>query len=507
MNANDLLDLIGEAEETYVLSAQAHREPKAPVKRFPAKKWILIAAVVALMALLLGCAVVLMRMQDLKIAEETGLRRFDEQGQRIEPTEVTQDVISIRGYPGSPNHLATREWYEFLQTYDPDYALLTDDNEPGIPEDYLYPYFCYTWEMVDKVDEITEKYGLKLLSAETVVQRWQIQVMFEALGIDGVCHEEAAARVTNGSGYFYPEGNFKYDFELLLPQENDNWPWEIWTTLYYTRKDYFDPDYICVDTEIFDQWNYTTSDGSEILIAMCNWGGFFFAEQENAYITVSLNTNAMLSADEIRRPTRHDMELAAEVIDFSMAPLTPDMSDMEEKLAQKEYEAKQAESPISYATYADYIQEKYIDNADRLAGTPYVRSHYALRDLNGDGVEELLLGNAEDHFRDVLTIKDGKVESIWFWSHMNLCENNVILITGYSGLTGQGVSFGYYKLETDRLTMLACLYYDEETAVWSKQESETEEPTEITEAEANAIRSQYPLLDIQMNPIRDFPMN
>lgn len=505
MNPHSLLDLIGEAEEAYVLAAQAHREPRSRHPRLlPLKKFFLIAAVVALMALLLGCAVVLMRMQDLKIGEEDGLRRFDQQGQRIEPTEVTEAVLSIRGYPGSPNQLATREWYEFLQTYDPDGSLMTDENMAGIPQNYLYAYSCYTPDMAAKVDEIAETYQLKLLSAETVVQRWQIQALFQALGIDGVCHEANAARVTDGSGYFYPEGNFKYDFELLLPQENSNWPAEIWATLYYTRKDYFDPDYIQVDTEIFDQWSYTTADGSQILIASCAWGGFLFAEQEDAWLTVTLNTSAMLPDDDLRRPTRRDFELAADAIDFSLSPQVPDMTDLSAKLEQadKDHEAKQEAAAKVYASYADYIREKYIDGADRLLGTPYMRNYYALWDVNGDGVEELLLGSEADHFRDLLSIQDGHVFGIQFWCHMNLCEGGVIQITETSYFTGEPTTYGYYQVENRHLIQLIQLRRDEETGLWYQLSGEEE--TEISESEVDAILSRYPLIDLEMKPITDF---
>ena len=528
MNSNDLLDVIGEAKESYVLDAVNTRNGMQPkTKRLSLNRAFLIAAVIAMLLLLVGCTVAyVLSLQDLKIADKSYVKDHDAYGREIEPTEVTQDVISIRGYFESPNQRATKEWYEFEQTYDPEHLLLTDENELGIPDNYYYAYDCYTWEMVEKVDEIANKYGLKLLSPETVIQRWQIGVMFDALGIGGVCHEENAARVSDGAGCFYPEGNFQYEFEFLLPQEGDNWSYEIWATMYYTKKDYFDPDYVSMSITQYDQWHYTTADGADVLIAMKEDGGaFLFTEQEDAYITVHLDTTLMLDTWETERATKKDMELAADTIDFSMSPIIPDMTGMEEKLAQadREYEDAQAaaaeKASVGYATYSTYIKEKYIDGAEALMGTPFVRNYYALVDVTGDGVDELLLGKSEDHFRDLLTIRDGKVHTINSWSTMNLCENNVILITGYIDEGGEPISYVYCIAsdESYGLTPIEEVSYDFSAKCWTRRNLEDENNNDekaevqityspISDEEFSAIIGKYPVVDITMKPLSEYPI-
>ena len=80
MRTNDLLDAIGEAKETYVLeAAEAWNAAETPRKRsIPPRKLLLIAAVLALLTCLLGCAIAMLRLQDQKIGEDVFTRYYDE---------------------------------------------------------------------------------------------------------------------------------------------------------------------------------------------------------------------------------------------------------------------------------------------------------------------------------------------------------------------------------------------------------------------------------------------
>lgn len=59
MNSNDILDMVGDAKDTYVWDAQRIRTGDIPVtkKKTPPKRALLIAAMIALMLLLVGCTV------------------------------------------------------------------------------------------------------------------------------------------------------------------------------------------------------------------------------------------------------------------------------------------------------------------------------------------------------------------------------------------------------------------------------------------------------------------
>lgn len=139
-----------------------------------------------------------------------------------------------------------------------------DNNELGIPNPYYIPYGCYSWEMVNKLDEIVQRYDLKLLSSDVGCQSYESSVLFSSLGIDGVFHGD----VEYLAGYFYPEGTF--NIALLFQPDTDQWPYEDnLAEYYYSVKEYFDPVYYEVaDLENCTQWNYTRSDGRTVLLVM-----------------------------------------------------------------------------------------------------------------------------------------------------------------------------------------------------------------------------------------------
>lgn len=517
MNALDLLDAVGNARDVYITAAM--EEPSRLHRPSRRRIWV-IALAAALALLLMGCAVAyVLSLQELKIAETPGIRNFDASGQWAGPTEVTEAVISLRGYPGSPNQLATREWYDFEKTYDPQKQLMVDDQPEGVDHSHYYAYGCYTTEMAEKVDEIAAKYGLKLLSPETVVQRYQMDIMFEALGIKDVCHSEKTAKVTSGAGYFYPEGNFKYEFDLFLPMADGETSPMISAYMLYAKKDYFDPDYQRIDAELFEEWTYTTSDGHEILVAMSSWGGYLFGETEDAYLTVSLQMAGFFKKQDTEGWNRRCMEQAAEAINFSLAPRVPDMTELAEKLAQAEaaHEAELAaaaeKNRQTHSTYAGAIQ-KYLDGS---VEWPYNREYYALVDVTGDGEPELLLAREERHFNDILTIRDGKVVSIEYWMNLNLCEDNVILRTSYFPLDVVNDDYDnprYYgfarikesedgKQYRETFVSINC---DTATREWTKTDELTGEQTPIAKEDIADFLAQYPKLDIEMKPLREFAM-
>ena len=95
MNANDILDMVGDAKGTYVWDAQQARSNQNvnTPKRTSFGRVLLIAAVVALMLLLMGCAWLVMNLQDLKVDEfHYNDYKFDEYGNLIATEEKTNDL-------------------------------------------------------------------------------------------------------------------------------------------------------------------------------------------------------------------------------------------------------------------------------------------------------------------------------------------------------------------------------------------------------------------------------
>lgn len=508
MNANEILDMIGDAKGTYLWETQKYRDGTAGAKPLPLPRrrlW-LVAAVIGLMLLLVGCTVAyVLRLQDLKVAEyrPTTPTVYDENGDVISlPTLPQRTQITLQG----ANQEALAEWNSFCRDYDPDGAIVTanDNNELGIPNPYYIPYGCYSWEMVNKLDEIVQKYDLKLLSPDVGCQYYESSVLFSSLGIDGVFHGD----VEYLSGYFYPEGTFK--IELLFRPDTDQWPYEDnLAEYYYSVKEYFDPVYYEVaDLENCTQWNYTRSDGRTVLLAMNDEWARIIADLQDALVTVLFASSKWDGGTKVQM-TQSALEQISEQFDFSIQPHPADMTKVDALMeaAQAAYEAERAAAAENlYAKgYEQYIQQK-LEKAAAHSTRMRDGLFYALCDLNGDGVMELLSGGKASLW-EILSMRDGKsyqyadCEKISSLAALQftVCENHVLELERIRDNSAE--IWYYFRAEAEGLTYLEGLEKNEDTW-YSLPVSPTEGPdaevrTEITEQQAQAIIASYVPLEPQ----------
>jgi len=500
MNAKQLLTVIGEAQDDYISAAIQTREGTAPVRHLSGKRALLLAAVITLALLLVGCAVVyVLSLQEMKVGETTVTQRFNDEGRKIEPTEVQEDVISLNSHSDSPLRQATREWYEFLESYDTDKALLyeagNDPNPHGIPDDYWGIYGCYTWDMVSKVDEIAQKYGLKLLSRDTLVQTWQNAILFEALGIEGICKKDAPAEIQYLSGSFQENGSFHLTVDFTLT--GSAWDRQIWSGYRYSQAGYFDPVTSSLNTEAWEQWSYTTSDGIPLLLAMTDTSAYIFAERPEGMITVSLtlNTDMGFPYDENRPiPDKSVVEQAAEIFDYTIRPqAVTDYAAIEEKLAraEAEWEASQTVTAEVFHSFGEYLlNDFWIDDKT-----------YVLYDLDGDGSEELLLGTADGIFEEILFLRNGSVESLWL-APTRLCRDG-ILYGCDSAPEYDYETHSYTRFENGQLHVVESL--SREGGEWTRCDNDFGAyPKAITAEEAQAIRDRYTQAELEWSSALDY---
>lgn len=506
MNANEILDMIGDAKGTYLWETQKYRDGTAGAKPLPRRRLWLVAAVIGLMLLLVGCTVAyVLRLQDLKVAEyrPTTPTVYDENGDVISlPTLAPRTQITLQG----ANQEALAEWNSFCRDYDPDGAIVTanDNNELGIPNPYYIPYGCYSQEMVDKLDEIVQKYDLKLLSPDVGCQSYESSVLFSSLGIDGVFHGD----VEYLAGYFYPEGTF--NIALLFQPDTDQWPYEDnLAEYYYSVKEYFDPVYYEVaDLENCTQWNYTRSDGRTVLLVMNDEWARIIADLQDALVTVSFASSKWDGGNKVQM-TQSALEQISEQFDFSIQPHPADMTKVDALMeaARAAYEAERAAAAENLYTkgYEQYIQQK-LEKAAAHSTRTRDGLFYALCDLNGDGVMELLSGGKASLW-EILSMRDGesyqyadceKISSLAALQ-FTVCENHVLELERIRDNSAE--IWYYFRAEAERLTYLEGLEKNEDTwyslPVSPTEGSDAEVRTEITEQQAQAIIASYVPLETQ----------
>lgn len=495
-------------------------------------KPLIIAAMIGLMIILMGCAVVVMRLQDMKIGEfTTGYGEIlDSAGNIVKETELVKDVISLQGFGNSPSMLAAREWLEFEESYEVDGQLIGDAEAAGYvaPREYD-AYFVYDQTMQDKVDEIASKYGLKLAGREAVAQSYQSEIFFDVLGMEDLHHEGHGVTFEYLSGYFFECGNFDIAFTANLSEEVSDWRQEVLLSMRYCGKEYLDTVTFMIDgIDDIEQWDYITADGTEILIVMGADFARYFCDRDDAFVTVSYGTVNWLDEYSGECMNRADVELLADCIDFGIVPQKPDMDAAIEVLKKSEQEQQVSTGKKDYYDYDNFIQdriEKLGSRADEL--------YFYLTDLMGDGEEELILGS-KDEIDIVWTMIDGDMNMIMDWgeNYQNLEEEWPSMdkkpITEYFEESAQRDKYGYQRYIMELLSMehpenslyvlsdinadgtLELLIGDQEqlSFVWRVKYSKSGSPIigllshSMTEQELDALKADWP--DMDRKPVTEY---
>ena len=288
MNGKDLLVGIGNISQKYYEEAE-NGTLLAGAKHNPFRKPLLIAAIIGLLMLLIGCAAYFYSLQQLVMIDHTNemIAKVDEGISKNEtelvPETVTgpyvaEKVLSLQGYEGSPAYLALQEWWEFAMDYtiqNPDLRFTSDYQRP---EAYT-KYPCYSQDMVDKVDEICSKYGLHLLGKSTFITD---AAGMEANGLSGVLSDEAVPRCFYG--HLYQDESFVASGELELSGDYEK---IVQFKMHNIKKDAFFTTHLGLNNiSDYIQWNYTAADGYTALLALSDRTGLIFVENEGRFVSV-----------------------------------------------------------------------------------------------------------------------------------------------------------------------------------------------------------------------------
>lgn len=534
MNANDLFDLIGETPESYVLDAAGECENVISLRGRASKRVWLIAAIIAALVFLMGCGVVwYLSLQQMQIATTAGTQYVDAHGELVISDDAGRSVITVHGTAGSPAFLAAQEWYLFTENYDVDGSKYESSQETPleIPEAYE-AYSIYNQEMKDKVDEIVQRYDLNLLGAFAPFQRSERKVFYEATGISSLLRPGSTATIDKESGYFYEAGNFNVEFHMKMTGSNQ-WPYDMLNSIYYSKPDNFDRVYFVADsTEKWEQWAYTTSGGEDVLIAVnaTGYGAKAICCREDAMIYVSIDNYFVTdwSAEEIGPEntvfmTREQLENVVDQIDFSLAVESVDIALAKEKLSRFQTEAANAERDednyyqgfrVDVTTEAWYPPEGYSDSFESyipyiLEYAPAEYHYYTLVDLDGNGTDELLWGTQDGYINEVAAMVDGEV-TLRFDDY--LCEGNILLCElnhdeyapgGAEFLTGNFCTSYQYNTLSE---LIVKLYDLPDTEQWVEVRPGQEDRF-ISESEAKQIMAQYPIIELDMIPLSEYPKN
>ena len=335
MNGEDLFRGLNYVNLKFIEEAETVTRLKSEKKVLSLRRPVLVAAIITLLLMLVGCAIVyVLSMQEIHIGQQQTYQdvfEYDpDTGEAVAylgQEAVTEQVLTLGGIKGSKNYQAAQEWFAFKQEYDPDHTIIMElqstKSVPEFPEEYGF-YNIYTQEMKDKLDEIVQKYGLKLIG-RTVPFRTE-ELTCKALGLEDIVAPGSDATMELDYAGYQECGNLNMSFDLILPDGVSSR-----CHIFYMHKEAFTEDVISLsEIETWKEWNYTTASGSDVLIFRSpeDWRGFIFCDMPNYTVTLRFTFIDEQYTTDATGKTTHEQEFMtdrqierlADAVDFSIEP-------------------------------------------------------------------------------------------------------------------------------------------------------------------------------------------
>lgn len=394
MKPMDLLEAIGSIRDKYILDA--HSKQNGSKKVLPFRKVFLIAAVIAMLLLLVGCVAVILGLKDMYLGEYT-------YNAGVEETK-TSDMISLQGYVGSPEYLAAKEWKDYVLSYDGDRSIITDiGNNPTNLDSKYTQYQVYTQEMCDKLEDISRKYNLKLHSVLNVVDQAELDYR-----VGGTFMSENLSR---GWAYIYEDGTFQFDGSVQLNNQ------EVLFQLRRSVKGTLDEVVLTIgNIEDYRESLYQTASGETVMLAIGSTKGLIIADFEKCFITVNVLGSYGFEL------TEEHLKFIADSLDYAVLKtvITPDMrgdSADTENFPAEQSDADHQNTALSCDDRKMDAYKAVLNNAMQYHTFPEARdlgydgsdmaqNKFALFDIDRDGNIELL-------FRYTTTYNGGMSEMIY----------------------------------------------------------------------------------------------
>ena len=489
MNGQNLLMGLSYIDRKFIEESETDAMPK---RRQSLRRPLLVAAIVALSLLLVGCAVVhIMRMQDLHIGGHTVIHQAAEES---EPTEVQLEVLSLQGMKNTPAYLANQEWLQFTESYTPERGDYWDSNEA------YWAYSVLDQTMVDKVDELCEKYGLKIIG-KPWHEHQDCNQFLKLIGINNLLESGSSAALHIPQGRFFEGGSFTAYGDITLSDGET----PAYITYQYVCKDVFYDVFAYVDPDTVTERNYTTTGGTALLLLEGENSGIIMADREDCFITIDVALTNGISLENVA--DQFDFTVQASTLDTSLA-------------AEREQASIEASSVgidkdrFRRSTYSEFIQD-YLDADQECLMLGFDPSEipereYAFHDLDGDGKQDLLIFY-DGLIGTVVGWKDGKTDEGKSYG-ITLCEDNILVEkSAYSAVE---TWYHIFRFANDGDTVFSnpkeqsIVRLKQTPGGWwrtSSTDHYAEFDTPITEAEAMEIlNAYYKPITLNTKPISEF---
>ena len=331
MNGQEIFLGLSYISRKYIEEAETETVSGGRGKAHRIRRPFLLAAVIALLLLLVGCAAVyVLKMEHVKISSGTDQRDYSlVDGVYVkDPHTVDTTTLSMAGLKGSNAYKACADFYAY------ETELRASASASG-------DWTGYDDAINAKAQELAEQYGLKPEGQPLTFRT--TRNLCNALGVERFVRNSQDVSIDVDQGFCRDSGNFFVLLRFAFPEDQG---YEVTYTsgaLYWNRQDTFSRDYFTLeDRGDWVERNYTTSAGNTVLIltSPSQERGYIICDRGDALMTVWLDVNPeLLSEDagvvsaEYLHMTDKQLDIVADALDFAIQPNVPTQADVDAQAA------------------------------------------------------------------------------------------------------------------------------------------------------------------------------
>ena len=331
MNGQEIFLGLSYISRKYIEEAETETVSGGAGKTHRIRRPFLLAAVIALLLLLVGCAAVyVLKMEHVKISSGTDQRDYSlVDGVYVkDPHTVDTTTLSMAGLKGSNAYKACADFYAY------ETELRASASASG-------DWTGYDDAINAKAQELAEQYGLKPEGQPLTFRT--TRNLCDALGVERFVRNSQDVSIDVDQGFCRDSGNFFVLLRFAFPEDQG---YEVTYTsgaLYWNRQDTFSREYFTLeDRGDWVERNYTTSAGNTVLIltSPSQERGYIICDRGDALMTVWLDVNPeLLSEDagvvsaEYLHMTDKQLDIVADALDFAIQPNVPTQADVDAQAA------------------------------------------------------------------------------------------------------------------------------------------------------------------------------
>lgn len=331
MNGQEIFLGLSYISRKYIEEAETETVSGGAGKAHRIRRPFLLAAVIALLLLLVGCAAVyVLKMEHVKISSGTDQRDYSlVDGVYVkDPHTIDTTTLSMAGLKGSNAYKACADFYAY------ETELRASTSASG-------DWTGYDDAINAKAQELAEQYGLKPEGQPLTFRT--TRNLCDALGVERFVRNSQDVSIDVDQGFCRDSGNFFVLLRFAFPEDQG---YEVTYTsgaLYWNRQDTFSREYFTLeDRGDWVERNYTTSAGNTVLIltSPSQERGYIICDRGDALMTVWLDVNPeLLSEDagvvsaEYLHMTDKQLDIVADALDFAIQPNVPTQADVDAQAA------------------------------------------------------------------------------------------------------------------------------------------------------------------------------